>query len=231
MKRTLLTILMFATLLLPGPAGAAKLVVVFGLDETGSYSFREKSIAVASRVISDLKPGDVFYARRITHSSYNDDCNIFRLNLPEVGEPPQNRFDKRARHAWQSKVSVIEGLKGEAANALARLAPVKAKKTDIWGFFAAAADRFRAECRGDCSRVIVIASDMKDNVNRESAMDLAGAIVLVAGFESGDDPALARKIMQGWTKSLQKHGVSAVEFLPPDYPLTLTTHLKEVQIQ
>ncbi|MBN2032712.1 MAG: hypothetical protein JW836_05500, partial [Deltaproteobacteria bacterium] len=84
MKRTLLTILMFATLLLPGPAGAAKLVVVFGLDETGSYSFREKSIAVASRVISDLKPGDVFYARRITHSSYNDDCNIFRLNLPEV---------------------------------------------------------------------------------------------------------------------------------------------------
>lgn len=209
----------------------AKLLAIYGIDESGSYSLREKSIAVAGNILSELKGGDVFYVRRITDASYDDKCGIYRLEVPEIGEPPKNKFDKRGRYEWQRRVNAVQALKGEASNALARLAPVKAKKTDIWGFLAAAADRFQAECRDDCHKVIVIASDMKDNCNREVKMDLKGVTVIIAGFESGGDPALALKIKQGWTKSLQKYGVSAVVFLPPDCPLTLNNHFKEVQAQ
>ena len=207
----------------------AEMVLIYGIDETGSYSFREKALALGGKIISEMKPGDVFYARRITHSSYSDDCNILRLALPEVGDPPQNKFDRRARYQWEMRMKTVEGLKAQACNSLVRLPPVRAKMTDIWGFFAAASDRFRTECRGDCHKVIVIASDMKDNCNREIAMDLKGVRVMVVGFESGGDPKLARKIVQGWTNSLKKYGVSDVEFLPPDCPLTINSQLKEVQ--
>ncbi len=221
----------FLTIFFFAEPACAKQIVLYGIDETGSYSFRDKCIALGGRVISELKPGDVLYARRITHSSYSDDCNILRLALPEVGDRPQNKFDKRARYQWEMRMKTVEGLKVQAHNSLSRLAPVKAKMTDIWGFFAAAADRFRAECGDNCQKVIVIASDMKDNCNREIAMDLKGVKIVVAGFESGGDPKLARKIIQGWTGSLKKYGVSEVEFLPPDYPLTLNRQPKEVQAQ
>lgn len=221
----------FLTVLLFAEPVCAKLVAVYGIDETGSYSFRNKAIALGQGIIKGLDPGDVFYARRITDGSYKDDCNVLRLELPEVGTPPQNKFDKRARHQWQRKLDMVTGLKVQASNALSSMAPVKAKRTDIWGFLAAAADRFKAECKGDCEKVIVIASDMKDNCNREVKMDLAGVTVIVAGFESGNDPALALKIKEGWNKSLKKYGVSAVEFLPPDCTLTLKNQPKEVQAQ
>ena len=58
-------------------------------------------------------------------------------------------------------------------------------------------------------------------------MDLKGAEVLIAGFESGEDPVLAQKIREGWTSSLVKYKASSVLFLPPDVKLSLNREFKE----
>ena len=54
------------TVLVSMPAYAQPLVIVFGLDETGSYDFRKKAISLVSGIIAGLEPGDIFYARRVT---------------------------------------------------------------------------------------------------------------------------------------------------------------------
>lgn len=222
MNKTLLnSLIIFVALQLAVVAHAQKLVVVFGLDETGSYSFRNRAVAIANGVISNLQPGDVFYARRITDKSYTDSCAIFRLEIPKIGDPPTNKFDRRARHVWKKKLKQVAMVKANAANFLSRLAPVKAKKTDIWGFFASVADRFRAEQGQNCLRMVIIASDMKDNCRRKTEIDLLGAEVIIPGFESGEDPTLTQKIKSGWTKSLEKFGAGSIVFLPPDCKLAL----------
>jgi len=211
------SIYVFVGLLISVSAFAEKRVVVFGIDETGSYSFRNKAISIANRIISDLQPGDIFYARRITEKSYIDSCTIFRLEIPEIGTPPKNKFDKRARYSWNKKLRKMSLLKTRAVNILTKLRPVKAPKTDIWGFIAAAADRIHAEYGSDSRLVVIITSDMKDNCHRETTLDLKGAEVMIAGFESGENPKRAQKIKADWIKSLKRCNASSIKFLPPDF--------------
>jgi hypothetical protein len=223
-KKLIHVISIFIIVLSVQPVYAQRLVVVFGIDETGSYSFRKKAIAIGSSVITRLKPEDVFYARKITEQSFHDSSSIFRLKVPPLGPPPKNEFDRRAWHRWRKASNRVSAIKAQAVTALSRLAPVKAKKTDIWGFFSAAADRFYAESGGECTKMIIIASDMKDNCHRMATMDLRGARVIVAGFETGKDPAVAQKLKSNWIKRLQKYNATSVLFLPPDCRLALNRH-------
>jgi len=218
-----LLIIAFAILLtvLPSVSYAQHRVIVFGLDETGSYSFRKKAIAIANSIIEGMKPGDVFYARRITHNSYDDSCAVFRLEIPEIGNSPANIFDPRARCSWQKKVKRVSLLKSKAIEVLSKLEPVKAPMTDIWGFLAAAADRIQAEHGPDFQPVVIITSDMKDNCHRKTDMDLKGAEILIPGFESGKDPEKTHKIKSDWENGLKKCNAASVTFLPPDCKLAL----------
>jgi hypothetical protein len=206
---------------LPADSYAQGRVIVFGLDETGSYSFRKKAIAIAKSIIAGMKPGEVFYARRITHNSYDDSCAVFRLEIPQIGKAPSNRFDPRARSSWQKKVKRVSLLKSEAIGVLSKLGPVKAPMTDIWGFLAAAADRIQAEHGPDFHPVVIITSDMKDNCHRKTDMDLNGAEILIAGFESGKDPKKAYKIKSNWKNGFKRCNAASVTFLPPDCKLLL----------
>ncbi len=197
--------------------GQAKMVVIYGIDETGSYAFRAQAISIAAEIIRLLEPGDIFYVRRITEKSYDDRCAIFRLEIPRVMEQVSNRFNKRARLRRRRMLRRVEQVKARAIKVLAGVKPVKAPKTDIWGFLAAAADRIAYDCRQPGTEVkIVIASDMRDNCHLDPKIDFRGAEVIIAGFESGDDPVKARKIKLGWQEKLQKKQAGAVSFLPPD---------------
>ena len=202
-------------------ANDSERIVIFGLDETGSYSFREKAVSIGNSVVSTMEPGEVFYARRITANSYNDDCALFRLEIPRIGDPPANTFDKKARYLWSRKVQSVKTMKTNAMRFMAGLKPVQAKKTDIWGFIAAAADRIAVEKRSGARSVVIITSDMKDNCRREVKVDLMGAEVLIAGFESGNDPQQAQKIRSRWIEALQACNASKVTFLPPDFHLAV----------
>lgn len=226
MKHTLLTVLfIILTTILPVSAyGQQSLLVVFGIDETGSYDFRNKAISIAGRVISDLKPGDIFYVRRITDKSYDDSSAIFRLEIPEIGNPPSNKFDRRAWYNWKKKNRGISALKAKAIDVLSKLGQVKAPMTDIWGFIAAAADRIHTEQDQDYRPVVVICSDMKDNCRRKTKLDLNGAKMLIAGFESGKDPSQSQKIKSNWDKSLKECNTSSVNFLPPDCKLLINAN-------
>ena len=195
--------------------------IVFGLDETGSYAFREKALDIARQVIAGMQPGEVFYFRRITEASYYDNCAVLRLELPDIGARPTNRFDPRAQRHWQQEVKRVRDLKIRAVEALDQVQPIKAKMTDVWGFMAAAADRIGFETRLGRVPVVVITSDMKDNVHLQTKLDLAGAEVLIAGYEVDKDPNKTLKFKESWTKTLKACNAAAVTFLPPDCRLDL----------
>jgi hypothetical protein len=198
--------------------------IVFGLDETGSYAFREKALGIAQQIIVGMKPGEVFYLRRITEASYHDQCAAFRLELPDIGTPPANRFNPNAHRQWQRKVKRVHDLKRRAVEALGQVQPLKAKMTDIWGFVAAAADRFAMEARLGRIPVVVITSDMKDNVRLQTKLDLVGAEVLIAGYETDPEPDKTRKFKESWTRSLKECNAGTVTFLPPDCRLDLAVN-------
>ena len=99
--------------------------------------------------------------------------------------------------------------------------PQKADKTDIYGFLAAASDRFQFETdRKDCDKLLIITSDMRDNCHRKSNTDLYGAKVKIAGFQSGTDPNETRKIKDEWINILVNNSkAESVTFLPADINL------------
>ena len=200
-------------------AFAGERLIVFGLDETGSYSFRKKAISIANTVIADLAPGEIFYARRITANSYRDEDAIFRLEIPRIGEPPTNEFDKKARYLWSRKAKQINAMKTQAMRFMEELKPVNPPKTDIWGFIAAAADRIALENHIDAKPMLIIASDMIDNCYRNVKVDLQEAEVIIAGFESGNDPRKSQEIRTRWIKAFHDCNASKVTFLPPDFHL------------
>lgn len=207
-----------------GHAGDRPRAIVFGLDETGSYAFREKALSIAREVIAGMQPGDVFYFRRITEASYQDNCAVFRLELPAIGEPPTNRFNPKAQRQWQREVNRVRDLKRRAVEALGQVQSLKAKMTDIWGFMAAAADRLAFEAPMGRLPMVVVTSDMKDNVRFQSNLDLAGAEVLIAGYEVDKDPNKTLKFKESWSKALMGCNAATVTFLPPDCRLDLAVN-------
>jgi hypothetical protein len=190
-------------------------VIVFGIDETGSYEYRHKAIVAAQTVISRLQPGDIFFLRRITDSSYQDKASVLTLELPALSEPPRNRYDSRARAAWRRKSDVIEQFKAKTIDYLATLASQKCSKTDIWGFFAASAERLQL-CEQAENKAIFIASDLRDNCALTADFDLLGAEVIVIGYAAGEKATETLTFRKQWTEAILSKGASAVLFVPVD---------------
>ena len=213
-----------ASIAVAQPAHARR-VIVFGLDETGSYNQRERGVAAVCRIVAEMQLGDVLYVRRVTDSSYLDNAAILRLVVPDAGVEPKNKFDPRARALWKDRLRQTQEAKAKAMDVLQRLARVQSPKTDVWGFFAAAADRIAAECGrpgGTDLFVVIIASDMRDNVNRKAVFDLHGARVLVTAFQNPADPAAAAKTRAQWTTALvNERRAATVQFISPDMPIAL----------
>jgi protein tyrosine phosphatase (PTP) superfamily phosphohydrolase (DUF442 family) len=87
------------------------------------------------------------------------------------------------------------------------------KRTDIYGFLAAAADRFALAPKG-YKRILILASDLEDNVGYQPKVNLASAQVAVLGFQSSKDPVRTQQVKQGWIKRLTEAGATRVVFLP-----------------
>ena len=200
-----------------------RLVVVAALDETGSYSMRSRGLAMAKSVIQVLQPRDVFYFRRITGSSFKEQNTIFRLEIPSIPPKPTNRFDQRAWIRHHKGLRRVQTIKAQAIKILSQLKPIKAKRTDIYGFLAAASLRYQAEDEaGPTRRMMIIASDMQNNVTRQIKPDLKGVEVQVIVWEPGDDPTKAYKLKKAWRKVLvDQCGARSVKFLTADMRLVI----------
>ena len=89
-------------------------VVVMGIDDTGSYGLWEKAKSIAYSVVSQLRPGDIFYLRRITDASYTDDSGVFRLELPKIPiskiDNPFDRKTKRHKQLYFHKQPQLQGI-------------------------------------------------------------------------------------------------------------------------
>ena len=193
-----------------------KRVIVFGVDDTGSYKLWNQAKNMALQVIQQLQPGDIFYCRRINEASYLDDSIIFRLELPCVDNANiDNPFDRRSKRLLRSRMGQINRIKREAYEKMAAILPTNAGRTDINGFFAAAMDRFSVASK-EYQRVLIIASDLQENVNYNVELDLKGVQVLVLGFQTTEDPAETQRLKNKWIETFTRAGVGKVLFLSPE---------------
>jgi hypothetical protein len=189
------------------------LIIVLGIDETGSYKLWPQVKNAATVIIKQLEPGDIFYFRRITDASYLDSCTIFRLELPVIEESKNdNPFNRKSKNRKSSQIMRINSLKREALHRLAAVKFTNAKRTDIFGFLAAAGDRFSLAPKS-FHRLLIIASDLKDNIGYKAKLDLSGAYVAVIGFQTSKDPAETQRLKDYWIKKLNHAGAVKVIFL------------------
>jgi hypothetical protein len=181
------------------PEPKPRRVIIIGIDESGSYKLREQAKKLFARVISDLKPGDILYLRRINDSSYLDQCTIFRLELPALEKSKSNNpFDRKAKRLRKSQLFHINSLKKEAIQRLADIKFKVAKNTDIYGYY---------------QKILIIASDLKDNVRYKVELGLSGAFVAVVGFQNSKNPQESRSLKNKWIKKFMQSGAEKVIFL------------------
>jgi len=92
---------------------AARCIVVFGIDDTGSYELWEQAKNIACRIVDQLQTGDILNCRRITDSSYLDTCLILKLEMPLVEPESKNPYDRRAKDLRNQQLSWIKTIKGQ----------------------------------------------------------------------------------------------------------------------
>ena len=197
-------------------------IIVLGIDETGSYKLWAQVKTTVIRIIQQLKPGDIFYFRRITDASYLDTCTIFRLELPLIEKVENiNPFDRKAKKVRRAQAGRINWLKNQACQRLSAVQFTNARHTDIYGFLAASSDRFGLAPK-DFKRILVIASDLKDNVGYKVKLDLCGVVVVVIGFQASKDPGKTQQLKQYWTKKMTSAGAVRVIFLSVEEKFSLS---------
>jgi hypothetical protein len=192
--------------------------VVVGLDKTGSYDIAKAGREQTARLLfSSACQCDVWYFRWIERNSYNDSASIFTLRLPEIPSKPDNPFDRRALAAWQAKMASINSLKRQAAQRLVDLRPEpdsSTRMTDVWGFLAKALELL-ANVPDGREKVIVMASDLEDNMGRRVPLNLKEVRVVVLALQSGNEPAKAQRKKEFWAKVFKDSEALNVRFLDP----------------
>lgn len=193
--------------------GKPKNVIVVGIDESGSYKLWNPVKKTIMSLIRQLEPGDILYLRRINAASYLDDCIIFRLEIPKLTGPKNiNPFNRKEKIYRASLIKHINLLKEEACQRFSQVKFTNSKYTDIYGFLAAASDRFNLAPKKS-QRILLIASDLKDNVGQKAKYDLTDTYVAVIGFQSSKNPAETRKHKEHWTQKFTAAGAEKVIFL------------------
>jgi len=193
-----------------------KKIVMMGIDDTGSYHLLDQAKHIASHFIMQLEPGDVFYLRRITDKSYSDSCNFFRLELPQTEVSAiKNPFDRKARKQRKALEHHTQALKREAIKKIKEMKPIGARKTDIFGFLAVASEKFSHKGQ-NIKPIVIIASDLQDNVRFKPDLILSDVTVAVVGFQVMNDPKETAKCRDKWKNVFNKAGASKTIFIRSD---------------
>ena len=200
---------------------ASRRIIVYGIDETGSYNLWNHAKISAAQIIQQLEPGDIFYCRRITDASYLDENTIFRLEIStQMASRNENIFDRKARSINRIQANHIKILKKDAVNRLMDSKFIKAKNTDIWGYLSAASDRYGL-VTDEFQRILIIASDLKDNVGYNVKLDLTNVYVAVYGFQVSKNPGETQRLKDKWISSFTEAGAAKVVFLAVEEKLSL----------
>jgi hypothetical protein len=199
-----------------------KRAIVVAIDYSGSYELLNQAKAMLCWIIKRLNPGDILYCRAITASSYPDNCTIFKLELPVLKEYREdNPFDKRLKNIRSKELFQINMLKKEACSKLSVSQPIpKAMKTDVYGFLAAASDKF-VLIPPDYQRILIISSDLQDNIGYKVKPQLSKVKIAITGFQNSKDPSKTLKLKNQWVKYFTEAGGSKVIFLSIEDSFTM----------
>ncbi len=202
-----------------------KRVIVVAIDFSGSYKLLNQAKDMLCWIIEKLRPGDILYCRAITDSSYLDNCSIFRLEIPALKEyHDDNPFDRKSKNQRSRELFQINMMKKEACNKLSVSPFTKVMKTDVYGFLAAASDKFALIPYG-YQRILIIASDLQDNIGYDVKPQLARVNVAITGFQNDKDPSKTLKFKSRWVKYLSEAGAAKIVFLAIEDDFTMNHFL------
>ena len=199
------------------PAEPMRLLVV-GIDRTESWkTMTRDALRVAQEVLRTAQPGDDLSFRWISDRSYEPSERVVDVVLPRLSHS-KHAFDRRgkaaARHAgvelravWDQSRAHLAALTPEQQPFLANGTP----STDLYGFFAAAADRFAADTEGR-HHILVVISDTEDNRAQSFKPDLRGVeVVIKLLVKPGTTPAIVRQASRRWQEFLVACGSNKVK--------------------
>jgi len=226
MRLSMLTVLVALLLLGAGLAlgqtatePAAARWIVYGLDTTGSYALvSQAQQRAAEQLARDSRPGDVWFFRQINDRSYDESAAILTVRLPSAPASVTNPFDRNARTRQQAANRRLEQVRRAAADQLRAFRAPSAPRTDVVGFLAKAGELLQGAPK-DAERIVMIASDLADNIGRKAEVNLAGARVIVNMFQGGANPQAAQGIRRLWRDRLTRWGAREVSFLDPSQAL------------
>lgn len=185
---------------------------VVGVDRTGSYELVKPGLQIAARLVQQVNPGDVMVFRWISDVSYLPGELFAELSMPpHVIEDVHNQFDMRAKRRRAEALTQVQALRASTIARLNAQEPKVARRSDIKGFIAAAADAF-GERGGDAERWLYLATDLEDNVRYSVKPDLHDVHVVVFAFQPEANPAESAKVKARWEKFFKEMGAVSVLF-------------------
>ena len=188
-------------------------IICMGTDDTGSYKLWDQAKDIAGRIVMQLAPGDIFYFRKITAASYTDECTVFRLEIPRLKEADfDNPFDRKAKKIKKAFEFHVQNLKRQAIQRISNLKPSGAKNTDIFGFLAVASEKISLADK-KAKPILIIATDLQDNVRFQPDLDLLGANIAIVGFQVMDDPKKTQGFKKKWRDHFNKAGAKHTLFI------------------
>lgn len=192
------------------------------VDRSGSYPALATALASACGIATQLQPGDEMRARFITERSYGSNAVFLRVSLPHISESG-GIVSPELKSQRDSVDRAIDAQRRHACGGLPPASKVRrASGTDVVGALAAAAAALRS-APSNARRVLVVASDLEDNIDGGNVrIDLTGVTVRFVAIESshGRVEDIQRNVDR-WSAKLIAMGATDVTLVPPGEQLDL----------
>lgn len=192
---------------------------VIGIDVSGSYKKMILSVKnICKKIISNAKPGDEIYVRAISDESYTpirqdgEDNTIVHEKFMEIKEN-KNSFNKKARARSINMQRLFQKQKDQMIQSIELIDLKPSPKTDIYGFIQSASDLFDNAPEGT-RKVLMFATDLKDNAGFKCKPNLKGVEVTIFQFLVDADPMTSQKRRDEWNQKLKSWGADKVTFKP-----------------
>jgi len=204
LTRGLISTMLISTLLLTLVVDSATspAIRVCGIDASASVRSVEKLQQHCAQVVRRARPGDVVIVRWITDSSFRSSDEILAVRLPKSTASCNNPYDARCRREAQRGARRLAEVRDSAARVVSAAVARTARRTDIVGFFAAAAAKL-AELSEIRSRFVYVTGDLQDTAGQRSNVDLGGAQVVFVGLESNGDINASVSNRKSWVSRLR----------------------------
>jgi hypothetical protein len=190
---------------------------VIAIDGTRSYKYIDKAKQTTARIVQNLPGNSKVYVRWITKDSLSDKCSVVTALFPNTSKP-HNPFDVKAKQRYHTALIKFQQTSKQATKAIIDSQSPRAGQTDIYGALYASSVRFSGNT--DMKRVLILLTDMDDNVGNKDKLNinLENVTVKIMDFQAGPEDD---KRKEQWLAYLTSRGAASVQFLPIDEPLNM----------